>query len=98
MYTYIHTNIHFHFPQLVTSTKPLYFFDKIPERLLVSTGKKFVKIRNSGSKKRHVADVYKVAADKFILLTILIFSGQTNLTIRDIVAPEGYVIITQEKA
>ena len=98
-HVYIHTHIHtFPFPSTGNMYETFVFFDNIPVRLLVSTGKKFVKIRNLGSNKRHVADVYKVAADKFILLTILICSGKTNLTIKDIVAPEGYVIVTQEKA
>ena len=42
--------------------------------------------------------VLTVAADEFILPPTIIFRGKTNLTIKDIVAPEGFVIATQEKA
>ena len=71
----------------------------VPERSLVPTGRKFVAIPTSGSKKRHVTVVLTVAADGFILPPILIFRGKTNLTIKDIiVAPEGFVTVTQEKA
>ena len=41
--------------------------------------------------------VLTVAADGFILPT-MIFQGKTNQTIIDIEAPEGFLIITQEKA
>ena len=42
--------------------------------------------------------VVKVAADVFILQPMIIFKGETNLTNKDIVALEGFVIITEEKA
>ena len=42
--------------------------------------------------------VITVAADGFILSPMTIFRGKTNLTIKDIVAREGFVIVTQEKA
>ena len=38
-----------------------------------------------------------VAADGFILPPMIIFRGKTSLTINDKVAPEGFVIVTQEK-
>ena len=37
-------------------------------------------------------------ADGFILPSMIIFRGKTNLTTKGIVAPEGFVIVTQEKA
>ena len=40
----------------------------------------------------------QVAADIFILPPMIIFRGESNLTMEDIVSPEGFVIFTQEKA
>ena len=62
------------------------------------TGKKSVTIQTSGSEKKHEIVVLTVGADGFILPPTIIFRGKTNLTIKDIVAPEGFVIVTQEKA
>ena len=39
-----------------------------------------------------------VAVDGFILLSMIIFIGITNLTVKDIVTPEHFVIVTQKKA
>ena len=55
-------------------------------------------IRTSGSEKRQVTVALTVAADGFILPPMIIFRGKTNRTIKDIEAPEGFVIVTQEKA
>ena len=41
--------------------------------------------------------VFTVTADGFILPPIIIFRGNTNLTIKGIVALKGFVIVTQEK-
>ena len=54
-------------------------------------------IRTSGSEKRHVTVVLTVAADGFILPPMVIFRGKTNQKIKNIEAPEGFVIIRQEK-
>ena len=74
------------------------FFDIAPKRSFVSTGNKSVTIRTSGSEKRHVTVVHTVAADGFILPPMIIFRGKTNLSIKYIVAPEGFAIVTHEKA
>ena len=66
-------------------------------RTSYSSGKS-VTIRTSDSEKRHVTVVITVAADGFILSPMTIFRGKTNLTIKDIVAREGFVIVTQKKA
>ena len=73
------------------------FFDMVPEKSLVKKGQKSVTIRTSGSEKRHVTVVLTVAADGFILPPMVIFRGKTNQTIKNIEAPEGFVIIRQEK-
>ena len=39
-----------------------------------------------------------VAADGFVLPPMIMFTGKTNLTIKDVVATEGFVIVIQEKA
>ena len=62
------------------------------------TGKKSVTIRTSGFKKRHVTVFLTVAADGFILPLMITFRGKTNLTIKDVVVFEGFVIVIQEKA
>ena len=49
------------------------FFDMVPERSLVPTGKKSVMIRTSGSEKRHVIAVLTVAPGGFILPPMIIF-------------------------
>ena len=73
------------------------FFDMVPEKSLVQKSQKSVTIRTSGSEKRHVTVVLTVAADGFILPPMVIFRGKTNQTIKNIEAPEGFVIIRQEK-
>ena len=55
-------------------------------------------IQTSGSEKKYVAVVLTAAADGFILPPMTIFRGKTNLTINDIEAPDGFVIVTQGKA
>ena len=74
------------------------FFDMVPEKSFVQKGQNSVTIRTSGSKKRHVTVVLTVVADGLILPPMIIFRGKTNRTIKDIEAPEGFVIVTQEKA
>ena len=54
-------------------------------------------IRTSGSEKRHMTVVLSFAADGFILPPMITFRSKTNQTIKDIEAPEGFVIVTQEK-
>ena len=73
------------------------FFDMVPEKSLVQKGQKSVTIRTSGSEKRRVTVVLTVAADGFMLPPMIIFRGKTYQTIKDIEAPEGFVV-TQEKA
>ena len=51
-------------------------------------------MRSSGSEKRHFTVVLTVAADESILPQIIIFRGKT---VKEIIAPEGFVIVTQEK-
>ena len=70
----------------------------VPKRSLVPTDKKSVTIRPSGSEKRHVTVALTVAVYGFTLPPMIIFRGKTNLTIIDIVALEGFVIVTLEKA
>ena len=74
------------------------FFDMVPEKSLVQKGQKLVAIRTSGFEKRQVTVVLTVAADRFILSPMIIFRYKTNQIIKDIEAPEGFVIATQEKA
>ena len=71
------------------------FFHMVPERSLVQKGQKSVTIRTSGSEKRRVTVVLTVAADGFMLPPMIIFRGKTYQTIKDIEAPEGFVIVTQ---
>ena len=73
------------------------FFDMVPEKSSVQKSQKSVTIWTSGSEKRHVTVVLTVAADEFILPPMIIFRGKSNQTIKDIEAPEGFVIVTQEK-
>ena len=74
------------------------FFDMVPKKSLVQKGQKSVTIQTAGSEKRHVTVVFTVAADGFILPPMIIFRGKINQTIKDIVAPDGFAIVTQEKA
>ena len=69
----------------------------VPEKSLVQKSQKSVRIWTFGSEKRHAPVVLTVAADEFILPPMVIFRGKTNRTIKDIEAPEGFVIVTQEK-
>ena len=45
----------------------------------------------------HVNVVLTVTADGFVLPTMVFVRGKFNLTIKDIVVLEGFVIVTQEK-
>ena len=74
------------------------FFDMVPEKSLVQKGQKSVTIRISSSENGHATVVLTVAADGFILPQMIVFRGKTNQTIKDIETPEGFVIVTQEKA
>ena len=67
----------------------------VPEKSLMQKGQKSVKIRTSGSEKKHRTVVLTVAADGFMLPPMIIFRGKTYQTIKDIEAPEGFVIVTQ---
>ena len=73
------------------------FFDMVQEKSLVQKGQKSVTIRTSASEKRHVTVDLTVAVDVFILPPMIIFRDKTNQTIKDVEAPEGFVIVTQEK-
>ena len=70
----------------------------MPEKSLVRKGQKSMTIRTSVFKKRHVTVVLTVAADGFMLPLMIVFRGKTNQTIKGTDAPEGFVIVTQEKA
>ena len=72
------------------------FFDMGPEKSLVQKGQKLVTIPTSCSEKRHVTVVLTVAADGFILPP-MIFRGKANQTLKDIEAPEVFVIVTRKK-
>ena len=74
------------------------FFDMVPEKSLVQKSYKSVTIQASGSEKKHVTVVLAVATDGFILPPMITFRGKTNQTIKEIEAPKGFVIVTQEKA
>ena len=74
------------------------FFDMVQEKPLVQKGQTSVTIRTSASEKRHVTVALTVAVDVFILPPMIIFRDKTNQTIKDVEAPEGFVIVTQEKA
>ena len=74
------------------------FFDMVQEKSLVQKGQKSVTIRTSASENRHVTVALTVAVDVFILPPMIIFRDKTNQTIKDVEAPEGFVIVTQEKA
>ena len=77
------------------------FFDMVPEKSLVQKGQKSLTIRTSGSEKRRVTVVLTVAADGFMLPLMIIFRDKINQIIKDIEAPEapdGFVIVPQEKA
>ena len=73
-------------------------FDMMPEKSLLEKGQKSVAIQTPGSEKRHVTVVLTVAADGSILPPMTWFRDKTNQTIKDIEAPEGFVIVAQEKA
>ena len=51
------------------------FFDMTPEKSLVRKGQKSVTIQTSGSEKRHVTVNLAVAADGFILPSMIIFGS-----------------------
>ena len=46
---------------------------------------------------RHVTVVLTIAADSSILPPMIFFRDKTNLTIKDMVAPECFVIVTKEQ-
>ena len=70
----------------------------MPEKSLVRKGQKSMTIRTSVSEKRHVTVVLIVAADGFMLPLMIVFREKTNQTIKGTEAPEGFVIVTLEKA
>ena len=73
----------YQFPLIGNTEETPVFFDMIPKKSLVPTGKRSVTIRTSDSGKRRVTVVPAVAVDGFILPRLTIFRGNTNLIIKD---------------
>ena len=74
------------------------FFDMMPEKSLLKKAQKSVTIQTPGSEKTHVTVALTVAADGFTLPPMTWFRDKTNKIIKDVEAPEGFVIVAQEKA
>ena len=70
------------------------FFDIVPNKTVDIKGTKTVKVRTTGSEKRHATLVLTVTVSGEILPPMVIFKGKRTL-ILDV--PTGFVVAVQEK-
>ena len=68
----------------------------VPGRTIDGKGKKTIKVRTTGSEKRHITVV--LAASGNILPPMIIFKGKTDRTVKNLRIPDGFVVATQSKA
>ena len=74
------------------------YFDMVPSKTVDVKGKKTIKVRTTGSEKRHITVVLACMSSGEFLPPMIIFKGKTDRTIRNLRVPEGYVVATQSKA
>lgn len=71
------------------------YFDVVPSKTVDITGKKTIKIRTTGSDKRHLTVILAVSSCGSLLPAIVIFKGKREL--RDIRTPTNVLVRVQEK-
>lgn len=74
------------------------FFDMVPGKTIDVRGKKTIKVRTTGSEKRHITVVLACMASGEFLPPMVIFKGKTECPVQNLKYPEGFVIATQPKA
>lgn len=73
---------------------PMYF-DLLPGKTVDVKGRKSIRIRTTGSEKRHLTIVLAVSAAGDVLSPMVIFKGKRPLNLD---VPKGWIICVQEKA
>lgn len=74
------------------------YFDMVPGKTIDVKGKKMIKVRTTGSEKRHITVVLACVASGDFLPPMIIFKGKTDRTIKNLRIPDGFVVMTQSKA
>ncbi len=74
------------------------YFDIVPGKTLEVRGKKTVKVRTTGSEKRHITVVLACTACGDMMPPMIIFKGKTKRSIKGLEAPEGVIVAYQKKA
>ena len=74
------------------------FFDIVPGKTIEVKGKKTVRVRTTGTEKRHLTVVLSCTASGDMLPPMIIFKGKTKGSIQGLKAPPGFIIAHQEKA
>ena len=74
------------------------YFNMVPGKTIDVKGKKTIKVRTTGSEKRHITVVLACAASGEFLPPMIIFKGKTDRTIKKLRIPDGFVVATQSKA
>jgi len=71
------------------------YFDIVPGKTVDQVGTKSVRVRTTGSEKRHITVVLSVAASGDVLAPMIIFKGKRELKLK---SPKGWIIAVQQKA
>ena len=74
------------------------FFDMVPSKCIVKKGDKECVVRSSGSEKKHLTFILLATPDGKMLPPMIILTGKTDQTNRNLNIPTNFVAKTQEKA
>ena len=74
------------------------YFDIVPGKTIEIKGEKTVKVRTTGSEKRHITIVLSCTASGDLLPPMIIFKGKTKRCIKGLKGTPGVMIAYQEKA
>ncbi len=74
------------------------YFDIVPGKTIQVKGRKMVRVRTTGSEKRHITVVLSCTANGDMLPPMIIFKGKTQRSIKGLKAPESVIIAHQAKA
>ena len=71
------------------------FFDIASNRRGKGKGENECIVRTCGHEKKHVTVILTVTGDGGILPPVIVFKGTTNRNIKDLIVPDGFVVLTQ---
>lgn len=74
------------------------FFDMVPGKTVEKKGVKSVRVRTTGSEKRHVTVVLACTASGEMLPPTIVFRGKTDRVLKGLKVPPKFLVARQEKA